>query len=143
MMKAEPAPTVIFFFLGEDLGLDQRQKGTSSLKEAPQMGQSWENNGKAEADLSSRYFTLLGFEHRNFRSSCMKNEKAGLAVVWVMGEESEGNLWVMPRFQSRNNSSLDQLQAELLLQCYPLGSQLHSGKTKTMSTPKSFELISF
>lgn len=91
MMKAEPAPTVIFFFLGEDLGLDQRQKGTSSLKEAPQMGQSWENNGKAEADLSSRYFTLLGFEHRNFRSSCMKNEKAGLAVVWVMGEESEGN----------------------------------------------------
>lgn len=43
--------TVTFLFLGEDFGLGQRQKGTSSWEEAPQMGQSWENNGKAEADV--------------------------------------------------------------------------------------------
>lgn len=73
----------------------------------------------------------------------MKNEKASLAVVWVMGKESEGNLQVIPRFQSRNISSLDQAQAELLLQCYTPGSQLHSGKTMAMLTLKSFELICF
>ena len=38
-----------------------------------------------------------------------------LAMVWVMGEENEGNLQVMPKFQSRNNCSLDEMQAEPLL----------------------------
>lgn len=78
------------------------------------MGQNWENNGKAGgAVCPAGTSPCLESEHQNFRSSHMKNEKAGLAMVWVMGEESEGNLEVMPRFQSRNDSNLDQLQADL------------------------------
>lgn len=43
--------TVPFLFLSEDFDLDQRQKGTFLWEEAPQMGQSWENNGKAWAGV--------------------------------------------------------------------------------------------
>lgn len=108
------------------------------------MGQNWENNGKAGgAVCPAGTSPCLESEHQNFRSSHMKNEKAGLAMVWVMGEESEGNLEVMPRFQSRNDSNLDQLQAGHLPPRYLPGSQLHRGKTKAASAPKSFELKSF
>lgn len=65
-----------------------------------------------------------------------------LAMVLVMGKENEENGKVMPRFQSRKDSSLDQLQAEHLLQCYLSDSQLHSGKTKAASTPKAAHLFS-
>lgn len=52
-----------------------------------------------------------------------------------VGGRKRGKLRVMPRFQ-QGDSSLVQLQAECLLQCCPLGSRLHSGKTEAPATPE-------
>lgn len=73
----------------------------------------------------------------------MKNEKASWAMVSGVGKGSEGNLQAMPRFESKNGSSWEQLRADHLRPCYLLGSQLLSGKTKAVSPPRSFEPISF
>lgn len=56
-------------------------------------------------------------------------------MIWGLREEREGNSRSCQDFK-QGDSSLLQLQAERLLQCCPLGSRLHSGKTKAPATPE-------
>lgn len=104
------------------------------------MNQNWKNNEGDVCPASISPAWILNI--RILGAAARKMRKLILAMVLVMGKENEENGKVMPRFQSRNDSSLDQLQAEHLLQCYLSDSQLHSGKTKAASTPKAAHLFS-
>lgn len=64
-----------------------------------------------------------------------KTRKWVLATVWVMEGESEGNLQVVPRFQSRSDSSLAQVQAQPLLQCCLPGSGYILGRQRQCQPP--------
>ena len=106
-------------------------------EEAPQLGQSWEDSGKAGVMgviPPGSSLTLLGVALQKSRSNRRKNEQVFWLLSGCWGKRVRGTSG-HARIVSRKDCSLAQLQAQRLLQCCLLGSQLHSGKTEALPTP--------
>lgn len=101
------------------------------LREGPWMGQSRKNLGKQEVMSAQQVLSPAWILNiRTLGAATWKMRTRTLAMVWLVGRKE------------RETYRSHQLQAEPLLQCYLPGSQLHSGRTKAASKPRSFEVIS-